>query len=400
MKFSYQGTDDQKQPVEGTLEAPSKMEALVSLQNQNIHINSIVEKKGLGNIEFNFFNKVSPKEVVLISRQISTLFTAQVSVIKVFTMLAKETETPEMGRVMTEVVKQLESGSTLAAAMTRYQKVFSPFYVSMVAAGEETGKLSLTFEYLADYLERSYELTSKAKNALVYPAFVIGTFVAVMVLMLTFIIPKIGIILIDSGQELPAYTKLVLGASSFLVSYGFLLLALIIILVFGIMYYLRTETGKRHFSEVALRTPYVGELYQKLYLSRFADNMDTMLSSGIAMVRALETTKEVIGNRTYSAILTEVTNDVRAGKPLSQSLRQYSEFIPPIMTQMVAVGEESGNIGNILKTLSNFYKKEVTSAVDTLVGLIEPAMIVLLGIGVGTLLASVLIPIYNVSTAV
>ena len=400
MRFKYNGMNSYDQPVKGELEAESKLDAITMLQNQKIVVSEINQVKTLADFEFDFFNNVSTKEVVLLSRQLATLFNANVSTIRIFAMLAQETESLELSNVLKDVAAELESGSTLSKSLGRHPKVFSPFYVNMVASGEETGKLNQVFMYLADYLERNYELTSKAKNALVYPAFVISTFVGVMVLMLAYIIPKIGIILRESGQELPFYTRVVLGASDLMVAWGFLFLAIVVLGVSALIFYVRSDNGKAQLSEVGLRTPYLGNLYKKLYLSRLADNMYTMLSSGISMVRSLETTKSVIGNVTYETLLQESIVSVRGGKQLSESLSNYPEFVPPIMSQMILVGEESGNVGEILKTLSDFYKREVSNAVDTLVGLIEPVMIVLLGLGVGTLLASVLIPIYNVSTGI
>ena len=400
MKFDYTGVTKAGEKVSGEIYMSTREEAARSLQLEGITISSLQATKTLGDIKFDWFSTVKNKDIVLLSRQIATLFTANVSAVRVFAMLAAEVENSELASILTEIVTDMEAGMPLSKAMAKHPVVFSQFYVNMVASGEETGKLSQTFEYLADYLERNYELTSKAKNALIYPSFVIATFIGVMILMLTYIIPRIGTILTESGQELPVYTKLVLGASSFLVNYGLIFAALLVIAVSALIFWYRTEKGKNIVMNFALHFPYVGELYRKLYLSRIADNMHTMLASGISMVKSLETTKSVIGNSTYESIIETAVEDVRTGKSLSQALQTYPEYIPPILTQMVAVGEESGNVGEMLKTLSEFYTREVRNAVDTLVGLIEPAMIVFLGLGVGTLLASVLIPIYNVSTGI
>lgn len=268
----------------------------------------------------------------------------------------------------------------------------------MVKAGEETGKLNETFNYLADHLDRTYEVVSKAKNALIYPAFVISVFVGVMILMFTVIIPKISVILLDSGQEIPFYTQVVFGISDFLLDYGFLLLAAIVVAVFMLIRYLRTGVGRIAIARFKLNVPYVGDLYRKLYLSVIADNMNTMVLSGIPMVRAIEVTASVVGNDVYKEILDESLLAVKGGSSFSQSLSQYEE-IPGMLVQMIRVGEESGELGNILKTMARFYQREVINAVDTLVSLIEPVMIVLLGLGVGVLLASVLIPIYNIANS-
>lgn len=220
-----------------------------------------------------------------------------------------------------------------------------------------------------------------------------------MVLMFTVIVPKIGVIIKESGQEIPFYTKAVFAISDIFVNNWLTMIVAIIATIIGILWYSSTPEGKRYISNARLHIPYLGDLYRKLYLSRFADNMSTMVLSGIPMLRAIEVTASIIDNAIYKEVLNNVLNDVKSGKALSASLTQHQE-IPSILTQMIRVGEESGELGNILKTMSNFYQREVMNAVDTLVGLIEPVMIVALGLGVGILLASVLMPIYNVASTV
>ena len=269
----------------------------------------------------------------------------------------------------------------------------------MVKSGEESGKLDEIFNYLADYLERTYEVTTKAKNALIYPAFVVVTFIGVMVLMLTVIIPKIALMITDSGQSVPFYTKIVLAISNIFVNYTLFLGVGVVLVGFAVWRFLRTEQGAIYFDNLRLNFPYIGSLYRKLYLSRIADNMNTMIMSGIPILRAIEITSSVVDNRTYKAILDNTLIAVKEGTSLSNAFGQYKD-IPNLMTQMVKVGEETGELGNILKSLAKFYQHEVTDAVDTLVGLIEPVMIVALGLGVGVLLAAVLMPIYNIAGGV
>jgi len=268
----------------------------------------------------------------------------------------------------------------------------------MVRAGEESGKLSETFVYLADYLDRSYDIVSKAENALIYPVFVIAIFFGVMGLMLTLVIPKISAIIIDSGQEIPIYTKIVIGLSNFLVNYSIFILIALAVGGFYIWQLSKTERGRMVLDSLKLYIPYVGDLYKKLFLSRIADNFSTMLLSGVSVVEAIEITGSVVGSAIYKEILVEVGNDVKGGSSISDALGKHPE-IPGIMIAMTKVGEETGELGKILSTLAKFYNREVTNAVDTLVSLIEPIMIVMLGLGVGTLLAAVLLPIYNLAGA-
>lgn len=403
MLFKYQALDQAGTKQEGTIDAISRDVAISSLQRRSLTISSIeevdVDKKSLFGGNLTLFENVTNRDIVLLSRQIATLFEAQVSALRVFRLLASESEKPLLGRVLTEVGDDLQSGSPISKALSKHPKVFSAFYVNMVKAGEESGKLDQTFLYLADYLDRSYEVLSKAKNALIYPAFVIATFFVVMILMMTMVIPRIASILTDAGQKIPLYTQVVISISNFFVNYGIFLLILAVIGGVFLFRYAGTPQGKTTFSSFELSTPYVGDLYKKLYLSRIADNLATMLTSGISVVQAVDVTANVVGNAVYAQILSEVAVAVKGGGSMSSSLEKRPE-VPGIMVAMMRVGEETGELGSILKTLAKFYQREVSTSVDTLVGLIEPIMIVTLGLGVGILLASVLVPIYNLSAAI
>jgi type II secretory pathway component PulF len=294
------------------------------------------------------------------------------------------------------VSDELQGGSSISRALAKHPDIFSSFYVSMVKSGEESGTLEKVFMYLADYLDRMYQVMSKAKNALIYPAFVISIFIGVMVLMLTLVIPRISQILTDSGQELPIYTKIVIGISDFFTNYLGLIAILVSVGGVVLWQFSKTEVGKRAIDEFKLSIPFIGTLYEKLFLTRICDNLSTMLGSGISMVQALEVTSEVVDNDVYKEIIDNTLIDVKGGKSFADSISEYPE-IPGILSQMSKVGEETGKLGEILGTLSVFYQREVNNTVDTLIGLIEPAMIVLLGLGVGVLLASVLMPIYNIT---
>ncbi|MCI0619675.1 type II secretion system F family protein [Candidatus Wolfebacteria bacterium] len=398
--FTYKAIDETGREVEGTIEAVSEDVAISGVQRRGLVIVSLEPADKVPFFERNLasLRGVSNRDIVILSRQISTLFQAQVSALKVFNMLAEETENEKLRKALGEVATALQGGSSISKALEGHPKVFSPFYVSMVRVGEETGQLEEIFGHLADYLDRTYEVTSKARNALIYPTFVVVTFIAVMVLMLTTVIPKLSVIIADSGQDIPIYTKAVIGLSDFFVHYGVLLLVLVIIGAFFLWRHSRTERGKINLARLRIELPYLGSLYRKLYLSRIADNMHTMLTAGIPMVRALEDTSLVVGNILYEKILKDATVAIRGGSTVADAMSGYDE-IPGIMVQMVRIGEETGELGNILNTLATFYRREVSNAVDTLVDLIEPVMIVLLGLGVGTLLASVLIPIYNISSS-
>lgn len=403
MILNYKAINSAGTIEEGVIEAFSIDAAIVKLQSRGLTVSSIKEKETEESKDIlrkiPFFNRVSNKDVVILSRQMATLFQAQVSALRVFKLIAVEVENPVLREHLLEIVSDLQGGSAISAALSKHPKIFSDFYVNMVKAGEESGKIDESFAYLADYLDRTYEVTSKAKNALIYPAFVVFTFIAVMVLMFTVIVPKIGAIIKDSAQEVPFYTKIVFAVSDFFVNNTLYLIIGLILLVVGAVWYSRTPEGHRWISNIRLQIPYLGDLYKKLYLSRFSDNMSTMVSSGIPMLKAIEVTAAIIDNQIYKEIMNDALNKVKSGSALSAALGEHEE-IPRILTQMVKVGEETGELGNILKTMSKFYQREVVNAVDTLVGLIEPVMIVGLGVGVGILLAAVLMPIYNIASGV
>lgn len=400
MLFLYKTINKDGKREEGSIEAFSMDVAIASLQRRGLIVSSIKPKEeDDGDIlkKISFLNKVSNKDIVILSRQMSTLFESQVSALRVFKLIGTEAENPVLRKHLLGVVDDLQGGVSISAALSKHPDIFSDFYVNMVKSGEESGHIDQTFSYLADYLDRTYEVTSKAKNALIYPAFVIFTFISVMALMFTVIVPKIGAIIKESAQEIPIYTKMVFWVSDFFVNNWILMIIALVLGIVGFIWYGRTDEGKRWISNTRLYIPFVGDLYKKLYLSRFSDNMSTMITSGIPMLKAIEVTSAIIENETYKEILQEALVKVKSGEALSSALGGKEE-IPGILTQMIKVGEETGELGNILKTMSKFYQREVMNAVDTLVGMIEPVMIVALGLGVGVLLASVLMPIYNIAS--
>jgi type II secretory pathway component PulF len=402
MLFSYKGLDKQGSAREGTIDAPSLEAAISSLQRRGYTVSAVdplTEQASWLQFEFTIFERVNNKEIVIFSRQIATLFEAQVSALRVFRLLAAESENKLLQRTLTQVADDIQGGSTISRSLASHPSVFSPFYVSMVRAGEESGKLDQVFMNLAEHLDRTYEVMSKARNALIYPIFVISTFFAVMTLMLTLVIPRISQIIIDSGQEMPIYTKIVIGLSSFVTNYIVFILLFLAAGAVVLWRFSQTGVGARAFDEAKLGVPYIGNLYKQLYLSRIADNLSTLLSSGLSMLQTLEITAEVVGNLVYREILEETMVRVKGGSTVSDAFSDFRE-IPGVMTQMVKVGEETGSLPSILETMAKFYRREVNNAVDTLINLIEPAMIVLLGLGVGVLLAAVLMPIYNIATGI
>lgn len=401
MLFNYKAVDQQGADRSGEIDAVNIDVAIASLQRRGLIIASIdpVEKKLSLSSNVTFFGGIKNSDIVMLSRQMTTLFEAQVSALRAFQLLAAEARTPQLAEKLSAIAADIQAGSAISAALSRHPEVFSNFYVNMVRSGEESGKLDETFSYLADYLERNYEITSKAKNALIYPAFIVGTFLIVMILMMTLVIPRLAVMLEEVGQAVPIYTRIVIAVSNALANYALLWIALLALSVFFLYRYVKTQTGQVVFSRARLQVPVIGGIYKKLFLSRIADNLSTMLKSGIQMLRGLEITGSVVEDPTYERVLQTVAADVKGGITVSEAFRKHPEM-PGIMIAMIKIGEETGNMGAILESIGRFYRREVSNAVDTLVSLIEPFMIVMLAVGVAVLLASVLVPIYNIASGI
>ncbi|MEK9175104.1 MAG: type II secretion system F family protein [Patescibacteria group bacterium] len=403
-QFKYKAKASDGALQEGVIDAGTLDLAVASLQRRNLLILSIEpaeEKKGFVNelnVFLGYFSGIKQQDIVILSRQLSTLFEAKVPIVESFKVIITETQSAALRKHLTEILDDIQGGLSLSGAMVKHPEAFSKFYVAMIKSGEESGKLEEIFIFLAEYLERTFELARKARNALIYPAFVLGAFVVVMILMLIFVIPNISTILTESGQELPFYTKIVIGMSNILRQFGIFIMFAVVV-AGGVLYqYARKAGGALYFSRVQISMPILGNLYRKLYLARIADNLHTLLSGGITVVRALTITSEVVGNEVYSKILLDATESVKGGSMISEAFGKYRD-IPPLFSQMIRIGEETGKLDFILKSVAGFYRRDVDNLVDNLVSLIEPIMILVLGLGVGLLVASVLIPIYNLAGA-
>lgn len=398
MLFTYKVINKDGKEQVGDIDAVNRDAAISSLQQRGFVVIDVqdADEPGLLKKSLPFFDKVPMKDLVIMSRQLAALFEAQVSAVKAFSLLADSSSNHIVRKVLSSVAQDIKGGVSISQSMGQYPEVFSDFYVNMVKAGEESGKLTDTFLYLADYIERTYEIVSKTRNALVYPIFVVFTFITVIVLMLTMVVPRLSQILLETGQEIPFYTKITIGLSDFFVNYGVFLLIIVVLAGLYVWRSSRSEKGKVRIDRMKISTPYFGDLFKKMYLARIADNMNTMLSAGIPVVRALEITRDVVGNKVFYEIMDDALQAVQGGSSISRAFGEHDE-IPPIMVQMVQVGEETGALGSILETLARFYNREVDGAIDTLIGLIEPALIIALAVAVGFLITSILLPIYQIA---
>lgn len=398
MRFKYQARTIDGETREGVVEAINRDSAVEILQKNALIVIAVREERiPFWQMRIKFFDRVKMRDVVIFSRQLSTLFEAKVPVVEALRTLVSESFNVTLRNAVADVLDDISGGSNLSQAMTRHPEVFSSFYVNMVKAGEESGKLHEVFRYLADYLERSYEIASKAKNAMIYPVFVFSAFIGVMAVMLVVVVPRLTSIFEESGAQVPLYTRIVMWLSAFLQQWGIFLLLFFAIAAAAFWRFLQTEQGREFLDELKIRVPLVGGLFKKLYLARIADNLGTLIAAGVPILRALQITSDVVGNRVYQRIILDAAESVKSGNTISYSFQKYKE-IPPLIAQMIKIGEESGRLEFILSALARFYHRDVDNALENLVGLIEPALIIFLGVGVGGLVAAILVPLYNISS--
>ncbi|MBI2038928.1 MAG: type II secretion system F family protein [Candidatus Niyogibacteria bacterium] len=402
MLFYYKAKTREGEDKSGSIEAATQDLAVAALQRRELIIVSLEAAEERGSWLWRnlaAFERVKDRDIVILSRQMATLFGAKVAVVDALRILVTETTNEQIRKGLTAVADDIQGGLPISQAMARQPKIFTPFYTQMVRSGEESGKLEDVLNYLADYLERSYDLISKARNALIYPSFVVVTFAVVISIMLVVVVPRLSSILIESGQAVPLYTRIIIGLSDFLRVFGIFIILGLVIAGIVVWRYRETARGRRATARFQLSIPIVRDLYRQLYLARFADNLQTLLSGGVPVARSLEVASDVVGNEVYASILRETRDAVSAGSSISDALARY-EDVPPLVSQMIKIGEETGKLVPILETLAKFYNREVNNTLERIVSLIEPALIVGLGLGVGIIVAAILVPIYNLSIGI
>lgn len=399
MKFNYQARTKTGEIRSGVIEASSKEAAAAVLQRYGLYVTFLEETsvQPFWLKKIKLFDRVPKKELVMFSRQFSIMFKSRVSLMESLNVLAGQIRSPLFKEYIEKISEDVRGGVALSQALSYYPKVFSPFYVSMVKAGEASGTLSSSLEYLADHLEREYNLSGKIKGAMVYPCFILIVMFAVLVVMLWFVVPQMTELLKETGQELPFLTRFVLGVSDFLRRWGWLIAVSLAVLLVGVFQFSKSKSGKSFFDEKLLRLPFLGSSLKMICLSRFAENLSVLISGGLSIVQALEITGFIVDNTVYQKIIFAVRDEVRKGGMINTVLVKRPDFFPPVFTQMVLVGERTGTLDSTLMNLVDFYEKEVDRSITVLLSLLEPIMLLFLGLVVGGLVASILMPLYQIT---
>jgi len=396
MKFNYQARTQEGQIQTGVVEASSREAALTLLQKYGLYVTLLeVSKVPFYAKRIEISQRISRKDVVVFSRQLAIMFKSNVPVVEALQTLSNQTKNQNFKEKILKISEKVEGGTSLSVSLSSYPKIFSPFYTNMVKSGEVSGKLSEVLGYLADHLEREYNFYSKAMGAMIYPVFVFFVFLTILTLMVVFVVPQLSQVLEATGKEVPRITKMAMGLSGFLKRWWWVFILFFLGLGIFVFKFSRTKEGKKIVDKLSLKLPLLGEFFKKIYLSRLAENLSTLISSGLPIVRALEITGEIIGNDVYKTIILKTQEGVKRGEPMSSVLLRYQEFFPPLFIQMTVVGERTGQLGAALMNIVNFYQSDVERTLDSFVSLLEPILIIGLGVIVAGLVMAFLLPIYR-----
>lgn len=395
--FSYRGRGARGLTT-GEVEAPDRMAAVGELRNRAILVTKIEEKAG-GKTVVKLGGKVNDREMAIFTRQFSTMIDAGLPLVQCLNILAEQSESKTLRAVTANVARQVEAGSTLAEALRRHPRTFDDLFTNLVQVGEAGGILDVVLQRLSVYIEKAAALKRKVKAAMVYPSTIIGVAFLIVIFMLTFVIPTFATMFKNLGADLPLPTQIVLWMSDFVRGY----IIFIILGVMGAVYLLRryykTENGKSTIDALLLKLPVFGTLIRKVAVARFTRTFGTLVSSGVPILEGLRITARTAGNKVVERAVMQCRAAVTAGKTLAEPLKSSGVF-PPMVTQMISVGEQTGALDAMLNKIADFYDDEVDTAVGALTALLEPLMIVILGVIIGGLVVAMYLPIFRLVTLI
>ena len=397
MDFSYKVKTQTGEIAEGTVDAPEENAAVSILHSKGYVVLSLTPlKRGLLTSDLGqTFARPNIKDIVVFTRQLSTLVDADMPISEGLRTLARQTEKPLFRKIITDVSDSVEAGSSLSSALAAYPNLFSMFYIKLVQSGEISGKLHESLLYLADYLERSRSINSKIRGALAYPAFVVFALAIVTLIMVVYVLPQLLSIFEEAGvEDLPMTTRILIWVTTFVNKYLYFLMAGILMLIYMSWTYMKTPAGKEKLDNIKIKFPSLGVVIRNLYLARISESLSTLIKAGIPILDGIKITSELVGNENYKKIMLAAEENVRNGGTISEVLVKYAE-VPPLFSSMVAIGEKTGKLDSMLEHISKFYKSESDNTIDNISQLIEPILVLVLGFAVAILVSSILLPIYN-----
>jgi type IV pilus assembly protein PilC len=395
--FTWEGKTRQGAIQKGELAANSKEEVFALLRKQNILPINVSAKPKEIKLKFGA-PKVTDKDIVILTRQLATMIDAGLPLVQCLDILGSQTENQTLAKIVTQVRSDVESGSTFADALKKHPKVFDNLYVNMVAAGEAGGILDTILQRLAAYMEKFAKIKKQIKSAMVYPSVILFVAVSVVALLMVVVVPMLGAMFAESGQLLPLPTRIVIAISNFLKGWGGLILLVSIIgSVIAFVQWRKTEKGLRITDALALKMPVMGDLIRKVSVAKFTRTLGTLLTSGVPILEGLLIVARTAGNKIVEESIVSTRQSVSEGKTLAEPLSKFAVF-PPMVNQMIAVGEATGALDNMLTKIADFYDDEVDGAVATLTSMLEPILMIFLGTTVGFVIVAMYMPIFQMGS--
>jgi general secretion pathway protein F len=404
--YEYTALNDKGKKLKGIIDAQSTVAARQKLRESNIYLTDLQESSGakkdsplkqpLGGL----FRKVGSREVTVMTRQLATLLGAGLPLVQSLATLIAQTSHPQLKTILSQIKEEVNEGSSFSQTMTHYPQVFPAFYLNMVRAGEASGTLHLVLERLADFSEKQQALKGRVRAALAYPLFMFLIGSVVLFFLVAFVVPNVTRIFDEMHQTLPLITILLIGVSRFLETFWWLIGAGLIGAFVALKYFLsKTQKGRTLLDRTLLALPVVGQMNRKIAVARFSRTLGTLLESGVPLLASLEIVRNIVGNSLISDAIQKAGNDVREGQSLSAPLSRSGLF-PAISVEMISVGEQSGNLEPMLYRIAEAYEKEVESSITMLTSLLEPIMILVMGLAVGFIVVSILLPIFEMNQLV
>lgn len=405
--FSYVAINNKGEAVDGNIEQSDRSSAIEALTKQNLRPVSIKEMKPKAEssnlFKFNRRNKVKSDHLVMFTRQLSAMIGAGVPILRALTALRDRiTESPALKTILTNIIKDVEGGSMLGNAMNKYPDVFNDVYVNMVRAGESAGILDEILKRLASQQEKSMTMRKKVKGAMAYPLVLLSITVLAFFGLMFFVVPQIGKIISDLGQgesSLPALTLAMLALSDFFIKFWWLIFAVVIVAISLFIRYIKTPSGRMNFHKILLKLPVVKIIVTKIAVAHFARTFSALMEAGVAVLEAISVTSRAVGNAVFEKALVDAEEEVKNGKSLS-SVIESNPIFPPIVSQMLSVGEETGQTERVLVKVADFFEEEVDTSIESISSIIEPVMIVIMGAMVGLIAASVMLPIAGLAQSI
>ncbi|GKU32024.1 type II secretion system F family protein [Clostridium folliculivorans] len=392
--FKYKAMNENGDRLQGTYAADSRDEVMDMISANNYYPLLVEEIQQGTTIDFSMFNRVTTKDISIFCRQFYTMLDAGVSINSSLNILARQLPNKKLREVLSKVEDNVKKGETLSESMKLQGKVFPDLLISMVETGEMSGNLDSVMLRMSTHFEKENKINNKIKGAMVYPAVLSVMAVSVVTILLTFVMPTFIDMFTQSGVVLPLPTRILLAISGALSKHGLVIFLILILIVLGLRYYFKSDSGQLFISKFKLTFPVVKGLNQKIIVSRFTRTLSTMLSSGVSLVQALETVSEVVGNRIAQDKLLEIREELIKGEGLSKPIEE-SKIFPPMLASMIKIGEESGSLDEILNKTADFYDEEVETTIQTTTALIEPLLLVVMGGVVGFIVISIMMPMFT-----